>query len=102
MNNFGISDKSWKILIDTVESFKEIEKAVIFGSRAKGNYKKGSDIDIAVYGKKADSQVALNLSAKLNENKPTPYFYDIIAVDASDNIELKEHIQRAGKVFFER
>jgi nucleotidyltransferase substrate binding protein (TIGR01987 family) len=102
MNNFGISSKSWEILLNAIKSFHEIEKAVIFGSRAKGDYKKGSDIDIAIYGKNVDSGIALSLSAKLNEDKPTPYFYDIVAGDTIDNFDLKEHIERVGKIFFEK
>ncbi len=99
-NNFGISYKSWEMLLNTLKSFNEIERAVIFGSRAMGKYKSGSDIDIAVYGKNVDVEITLNLSAKLNENTPTPYFYDILSGDALANPDLREHIKRVGKEFY--
>lgn len=49
-NNFGISDFSFNCICDTLKKYEDIERALIFGSRAKGNYKKGSDIDLAIYG----------------------------------------------------
>ena len=100
MNSFGISKKSWEILINTIKSFNRIESAVIFGSRAKGNYKNGSDIDIAIYGKNVDAETALNLSAKLNEDTPSPYLYDILAGDIINNPDLKKHIDKVGEVFY--
>ena len=100
VNNFGISHKSWRILLTTIKSFTEIECAIIFGSRAKGNFKKGSDIDIAIYGKNVDKTLALDLNAKLNEDVPSPYFYDIVAGDKLDDLDLIEHIKRVGKIIY--
>jgi len=47
--SFGISNKSMSIIINILRQKKEIEKASIFGSRSMGNYKNGSDIDLAIY-----------------------------------------------------
>ena len=47
---FGLLDRDIKYIIKALEQHDEIEKAVIFGSRAMGNYKKGSDVDIAIIG----------------------------------------------------
>ena len=44
---FGLLDRDIKYIIKALEQHDEIEKAIIFGSRAMGNYKKGSDVDIA-------------------------------------------------------
>lgn len=48
--NFGLRDEDLDNIIATIQQFSEIEKAAIFGSRAKGNYKPGSDVDIAIWG----------------------------------------------------
>lgn len=82
--------------------FDTIDRVTIFGSRAKGNYRKGSDIDLAIYGKGLLRQTALDLSARLNERTPIPYFVDVLAPDLLNDLALIEHIQRVGAVFYEK
>ena len=101
-NKFGIYEKSFSLILDTLSQFYDIDKALIFGSRAKGNFKKGSDIDIAVYGEEMDKNRALDLSAALNERIPSPYFCDVVAPVFLENQNLVEHINRVGIVFYER
>ncbi len=100
MNEFGISDKSWFILLKVIASFDEIERALIFGSRAKGNYKKGSDIDLAIDGQRVDASLGLDLSSKLNEGSSIPYFVDVVVVNGLQNAKLTEHIERIGKEIY--
>lgn len=50
MSHIGITDKSFHLLINTFSSYPEVEQVIIFGSRAKGNFKKGSDIDLTIKG----------------------------------------------------
>ena len=47
---YGLSEINGKRIIDVLSRFSEVQEAVLFGSRAKGNYNQGSDIDIAVKG----------------------------------------------------
>ena len=101
-NKFGIYEKSFSLILDTLSQYSDIDKALIFGSRAKGNYKKGSDIDIAVYGNSLDNNRALDLSAALNERIPSPYFCDVVAPEFLENQNLIEHINRVGIVFYEK
>ena len=97
---FGLSKEDLEYIIMKIRSFKEIEKAVIFGSRAKGNYKKASDIDIAIYGDSINLDIVANLHAQLEELSPMPYMFDIVDFKNIDNDELKEHIERVGKVIY--
>ena len=53
-NNFGLSDDDIKTITKILKSFTVIKEAVIFGSRAKGNYKRTSNVDIAVKGRNID------------------------------------------------
>lgn len=69
----------------------DIEKVILFGSRAKGNYKKGSDVDLAIIGD--EKQV----SYWLNEETNLPYFFDIINLHKITNKNLIDHIQKIGK-----
>ena len=100
-DSFGISKKSCKCIKKTINLFPDIEKVIIFGSRAKGNYKKGSDIDLAIYGNKLKKNTALNLAAILNEEKPLPYYVDVMAPDHLNNQDLAAHINRVGILFYE-
>nr|WP_275541132.1 nucleotidyltransferase domain-containing protein [Clostridium tetani] len=83
-----------------ISGFDEIEKAYIFGSRAKGNYKPESDIDIAIYGENINLDILLKLNSILEEKSPMPYFFDIVDYSHLKHKELKEHIDRVGKVIF--
>src|SRR5436190_1750124 len=98
MNPFGISDKSYDLIVNSFSKFPEVEAVIVFGSRAKGNFKTGSDIDLAIKGEQCTQQTAFHLSAFLNEELPVPYHIDIVYYNDLDNKELKEHIDRVGKL----
>jgi predicted nucleotidyltransferase len=69
-----------------------IEKAILFGSRAKGDYTAGSDVDLAVIGDEKQ------LSDALNEESHLVYYFDVVNLEKIQNQKLKEHIRRVGKV----
>ena len=100
--NFGISDKSYRFIMEALESFPEIGEVLIFGSRAMGNFKPGSDIDLALKGESVTSQTAIDLASRLNEALPIPYLCDVVSYDALDSPELKKHIDQHGVRFFHR
>ena len=100
--NYGISQNSMKLIIRTLDQRKEVKKAVIFGSRSVGNYKNGSDIDIAIYGEDITWETANQLSIELNEKSPLPYYFDILPHELLKHKELKEHINTYGKIFYKR
>jgi predicted nucleotidyltransferase len=99
---YGITKRSFALLIKTLYQYDEIEKAVIFGSRAMGNEKHGSDIDIAVYGSKISADLIRELKVILNEKHNIPYYIDIILFDDISNHELKTHIKNEGKIIFNK
>ncbi|WP_129595748.1 nucleotidyltransferase domain-containing protein [Anaerophilus nitritogenes] len=94
---FGIPDKSMSLIIDTFLEIKEVEKAAIFGSRAMGNYKKGSDVDIVIYGKLITPEIVNQISIELNEKLPLPYYFDIIHYEFLKHEGLKRHIDKFAK-----
>lgn len=95
---FGLRESDLNYIVNSVSSHKEIEKAVIFGSRAMGNYRPGSDIDIAIYGTRISHDTVSSLWAMLNEYGPLPYFIDIVDYTHLSHVGMKEHIDRAGIV----
>jgi len=100
--DFGLIESDLEYIIDAIKYFPIIEKAVIFGSRAKGNYKPGSDIDIAIFGKKITFDVLAKLHSMLEDDSPMPYKFDVIDYTHLNHEELKEHIKRVGKTIYEK
>lgn len=98
----GLEKFDLNYILDTIKKFSEIEKAVIFGSRAKGNYKPGSDVDIAVYGEKINFDTISALHSLLEEHGPLPYFFDVVDYTHLNSQELKAHIDRVGVVIFSK
>ncbi len=98
----GVSEKSMKMILDVLSSFTEIEGAFVFGSRSMGNYKNGSDIDIAIFGLSINQELISEVSAELNERLPLPYYFDIVHYEAITSKSLKEHIDRYGKGILSR
>ena len=100
--DFGLRPQELAEIIGLIRQFSDIEETVIFGSRAKGNYKKGSDIDIAIKGEKISSEDIASLADLLNEESILPYYFDIVHYDAITEKALTEHIDRVGKTIYLR
>jgi len=98
---FGFIEKDFEYIKKAITQFLEIEKVIVFGSRAMGNYKNGSDVDLAIVGKNIDRQIVIKFSSLLNEELPLPYFFDIVDYTHLDDISLKEHIDKEGKEFLQ-
>ncbi len=97
---FGLIDRDIKYINMALRNFLQIDKAIIFGSRAMGNYKKGSDVDIAIVGENIDNKTILSLNDYLNEVYPIPYFFDIVHYNSILNENLKNHIDKEGKIIY--
>ena len=102
MNEFGITEKSYGLILESFLKYADIEEVLVFGSRAMGNYKNGSDIDLAIKGKNASNKIAWDVSGYLNEVLPIPYYIDVVYYEGLTNQELKEHIDRYGKLCYSR
>ena len=100
--DLGLRQSDIDYIVKMLSEFSEIEKAAVFGSRAKGNYKPGSDVDIAIFGKDITFDTISSVHSRLEEQGPLPYFFDIVDYTHLNHKDLKDHIDRAGKVIFER
>jgi uncharacterized protein len=98
----GLLNRDLQYILSALMNFEEIEGAILFGSRAMGNYKKGSDVDIAICGEKISDSVVSELDDLLNEVYPLPYFFDILHYEKINNQKLLEHINTVGKVIFQK
>jgi predicted nucleotidyltransferase len=99
---YGLADKYLTQIIDAADKFKDIETVILFGSRAKGNYKPGSDVDLAIKGNRLREQTITQLADFLNEETTMPYFFDVVDYGSLDNPQLIAHIDRRGIVIFQK
>lgn len=97
---FGIYPESYKQIIDILGGCESIDEAVIYGSRAKGNYREGSDIDITLLGDVTEADFS-KLYNDL-EDSYIPYLFDISIYDKLNSDSLKDHIRRVGKTFYKK
>jgi predicted nucleotidyltransferase len=95
---FGLNEQALTLIIDCVRNFPEIHWVKVYGSRAKGDFQRGSDIDLAFSS-------PVDYSAELHEaldELSTPYLFDVTHYESLRHEGLKEHIERVGVVFYER
>jgi predicted nucleotidyltransferase len=97
----GLSDDTTEKIQRTLSQFVDVEKAVLYGSRAKGNYKSASDIDLTLYGAGLSQDMLMEVSMALDDLL-LPYTIDLSVYTSLDNDDLREHIDRVGLIFFQR
>jgi predicted nucleotidyltransferase len=101
-NKLGLVEGDLQEVISVLIQFPEVELASVFGSRAKGNYKTGSDVDIALKGKQLSFTIVARINSILNEETSMPYRFDVLNYETISNNELKEHIDRVGLVIYSK
>lgn len=98
--SFGLNETTIQRMHDVLAKYPAVEQAIIYGSRAMGNYREGSDIDITLIGKVSDtvrSRIWLDL-----DDLNMPYLIDLSVFQELKSESLIGHIQRVGKLFYER
>jgi predicted nucleotidyltransferase len=97
---FGLSDTVIRELQDVFRRHANIEKVLIFGSRSKGNYRAGSDIDLAVVGKDIDYNLLLTIQCDIDDLEML-YSIDLLDNQKQKGTPIGDHIDRVGQVFYE-
>ena len=98
---YGLTDKSYHELLQILASIPEIEEALIFGSRARGDYWRASDVDLSIKGKDFDRHTLARLDDKLY-NSHIPQFFDTHIYANIQNPQFKASVDRDGKVLYRR
>jgi len=98
---FGLDSDIIRDIQNIFVQYLQIEKVVLYGSRAKGNYRNGSDIDLTICGDDLSLDLIYEIRDKIDELY-LPYMFDISIFSHIDNKDLIEHIARVGKVFYQR
>jgi len=98
---FGLEEQVIENIISVLEQYPKVDKAFVFGSRAKGNYRTDSDIDIAIKGNEITTDDIISISVAI-ETKGVAYKFDLIDYNGIKELALKEHIDRVGVEFYSR
>ena len=98
----GIPDEFSSMLLKAINltSYPEIEQVLVFGSRAKGNFRPGSDIDLAIKGPVTIDQV-WEIQAAINQLE-LPWKTDVVALNNKLDEGFRKEIERFGLVVWER
>ncbi len=99
--NWGLSEGNIAKIRAILARHPEVEKAVLYGSRAKGNYRHGSDIDLTLFGEGLDWRKCATIAAELDDSS-IPYRVDLSVFALLSHVGLREHIERVGVVLFDR
>lgn len=98
---YGLSETVITDICDVFRRHPNIEKVLIFGSRAKGTYSEGSDIDLAAIGNGLTFNQLMDINIQIED---LGLLYKIDVVDYNKNIDtpIGEHIKRVGKPFYNK
>ncbi|ATA72342.1 nucleotidyltransferase domain-containing protein [Capnocytophaga canis] len=97
---FGLEAAVLTSFQNIFEKFENIEKVIVYGSRAKGNFRYNSDIDLSIIGEVSyDDLLKIEL---LIDELLLPYKVDLSVFNNIDNSELKAHIERVGIVLYKK
>lgn len=95
----GLTQHTFKQIINVFIKDPKVEEVILFGSRAMGNFREGSDIDLALKGKDLDMDALLKLSATLDE-LDLPYHFDLLLFEKIGNTDLLDHICKVGQTIY--
>ena len=98
---FGLTDQEIQQLKVYLAAIPEIKRAWIYGSRAKGNYKDFSDVDLTLEGVALTRRHLLRLATQLHDSS-LPYRFDLSLYDTLKNPDLLSHIGRCGRIIYEK
>jgi predicted nucleotidyltransferase len=98
-NRFGLEEPVISQIVEVLRGNSLVEEAFIYGSRAKGVHKPGSDIDLVLKGEKLNLEALNNISLAL-DNLLLPYNFDLSLYHRIENPDLVKHIERVGKLVY--
>lgn len=100
-SELGLKDSQLEEIRSFARKNPSIQEVLVYGSRAKGNYRPGSDVDLILVGKDLKLADQLDFWNDLDESYQ-PYFFDVAILHQIQNDSLLEHIERVGKKIYVR
>lgn len=102
LNTYGLREKDMQYMHELFVQIPSIEKVILYGSRATGDFERGSDVDLAVAGKDVSFSEINHLHYMLENESPTLLWFDVLHLDKLQNEKLKQNIINCGIVIYER
>jgi uncharacterized protein len=97
---FGLNRGTLELIRGVFTRHPLVRQVIIYGSRAKGNYRNGSDIDLTIMGEAVTLTELMKIATELDDLL-LPYKIDLSLFHKLNDVDLVNHIHRAGLVFFE-
>lgn len=101
MDNSGLTKEEITSIRAVFSKYQQVEEVLIYGSRAMGNFKPASDIDLTLIGKDIDLSLQTNIEFDLDDLM-LPYKFDISIYDKITNPKFLDHINRVGKKIYKK
>lgn len=99
---FGLKEATIRRICEVLSRYPQVQKAILYGSRAKGNFTLGSDIDLTlVGGEDLDTSVLARIDMEIDDLL-LPYMIDLSIFHHITDPDVIEHIRRVGVVFYEK
>lgn len=98
-DRFGLKPHTISAIQRVFAKHPQLERAVLYGSRAKGNYRPGSDIDLTLFGESLTYADLCRIETEIDDLL-LPYTLDLSLYAQIDNADLREHIKRVGLEFY--
>ena len=99
---YGLSEQTLQKIHDVFVRYPQVEEAVLYGSRARGDYKNGSDIDLTLRGGDTLTHTILSQIANDLDDQLLPYTIDLSIFKNIRNSDMVEQIERVGVVFYKK
>lgn len=102
MCRFGLEERDIQVICAIFARYPQVEKAVLYGSRAKGNFKNGSDIDLTLLGGEDLTLEVLYRIMDEIDDLLLPYTFDLSIFRQISDPDVIDHVRRVGVVFYEK
>ena len=99
--NIGLTDITIAQIQDIFKSYTEVDEAILYGSRAKQNYKPNSDIDLTIKGNNLSFSTLNKISWQLDDLL-LPYTFDLSLYNHITETDILDHIKRVGVTFYKK
>ncbi len=99
---FGLKEPIIQQICNVLSRYPQVEKAILYGSRAKGTYRNGSDIDLTLIGTEDLNWDVLHRIMDEIDDLLLPYAFDLSIFRHISDPDVIDHILRVGKVFYEK
>jgi predicted nucleotidyltransferase len=98
----GLPDSDLAYIRALLAATPQVERGFLFGSRARGDYKRGSDVDIALEGKDLTPSAVAHIHNVLEDESPMPYLFDVVDASHLNSEELRRSIAAHKILLYER